>query len=110
MNIDINISVYLFKEGDNVIAYCPSLDLSGYGATQKQAKDSFTIVLKEYLDYGLQQGTLTKDLLNHGWTFNGKITNEPKINQMLQHNTTFKSILQLPKYTKFSKRIANLMI
>lgn len=45
----------LFKEGDNVIAYCPSLNLSDYGATQKQAKDSFAIVFKRI--FGLQFAT-----------------------------------------------------
>ena len=34
-DISIRVSVYTFREGDNVIAYCPSLDLSGYGRTQK---------------------------------------------------------------------------
>ena len=110
MNIDIDVSVYLFKEDNNVIAYCPSLDLSGYGSTQKEAKNSFGIVLKEYFDYCMQNGTLTEDLQNHGWIVKGNITNEPKVNTLLQRNSTFKSILQMPKYSKFSKRVANLVI
>jgi hypothetical protein len=110
MNLSLNISVYLFKEDSTVIAYCPSLDLSGYGLTSKEAKSSFGIVLQEYLDYGIQHGTLYKDLQDHGWTINNKTTTEPQVNKLLAQNSTFKSVLQMPKYTKFSKRIANLVI
>ena len=67
MNLSLNISVYLFKEDSTVIAYCPSLDLSGYGLTNKEAKDSFGIVLQEYLDYGIQHGTLCGDLWKRGF-------------------------------------------
>ena len=31
--ISISVSVFLFKEENAYIAYCPSLDLSGYDAT-----------------------------------------------------------------------------
>ncbi len=110
MKVSLNISVYLFKEGDNVIAYCPSLDLSGYGTNSKQAKDSFSIVLQEYLDYGIKQGTLTEDLQKHGWTIKDNAGVEPKVNTLLNGNRAFKDILQLPEYTKFSKRIANLKV
>ena len=65
--INIRASVYTFREGDNVIAYCPSRDLSGYGRTQKEAKESFGIVKKDYLDYYSSEGTLHEDLLRHGW-------------------------------------------
>lgn len=34
MNLSLNISVHLFKEDSTVIAYGPSLDLSGYGLTR----------------------------------------------------------------------------
>ena len=66
-DISIRVSVYTFREGDNVIAYCPSLDLSGYGRTQKEAKESFGIVMKDYLDYCTSEGTLHEDLISHGW-------------------------------------------
>ncbi len=32
----------------NYVAYSPALDLSGYGKTEEEARDSFNIVLKEY--------------------------------------------------------------
>ena len=35
-NVEINVSLFVFKEGDTYIAYCPSLDLSGYDMTEDQ--------------------------------------------------------------------------
>ena len=68
--INSELAIFLFKEDDNFIAYSPALDLSGYGKTEEEARDSFNIVLKEYFDYAINEGTLYKDLKEHGW--NGK--------------------------------------
>ena len=31
--MEVSLSVYVFKENDVFVAYCPSLDLSGYDRT-----------------------------------------------------------------------------
>ena len=61
------LSLFMFKEGDVFHAYCPELDLVGYDYTEEDAKKSFEYVLKDYLDYTIQNGTLEQDLINHGW-------------------------------------------
>lgn len=51
--VSVSVSVAIFKEGDTFIAYCPSLDLSGYDTTEDKARADFEYVLKEWLiDYG----------------------------------------------------------
>ena len=40
-----------FKEGDIHIIYSPSLDISGYGYTEAEAKRSFEIVCGEHLRF-----------------------------------------------------------
>lgn len=47
--ITIRVGVCLFKEDNCYIAYCPSLDLSGYDTTEDKAKDDFEYVLKNWL-------------------------------------------------------------
>ena len=64
--INSELAIFLFKEDDNFIAYSPALDLSGYGKTEEEARNSFNIVLKEYFDYAINEGTLYKDLKEHG--------------------------------------------
>ena len=63
--INSELAIFLFKEDDNFIAYSPALDLSGYGKTEEEARDSFNIVLKEYFDYAINEETLYKDLIHH---------------------------------------------
>lgn len=68
----MNVSVFVYKDleypnGDMYIAYCPELDLVGYDTTEGKAKKDFRVVLSEYLEYALQNGTLEADLISHGW-------------------------------------------
>lgn len=67
-NITVNVPVLLFKEGNAHIIYCPALDLSGSGNTESEAKESFVIVVTEFLNYTTHKGTLWTDLKNLGWT------------------------------------------
>ena len=63
--IFIKLSVYVFKEDNAYISYCPSLDLSGCGNDINEAKDSMEKTLMIYFDYALNKNTLLKDLRNH---------------------------------------------
>ena len=66
-NVKISVSVFLFKEGEVYIAYCPSLDLSGYDVTEENAKVDFEYMLKDWLKTQSVNKTLVKDLIEHGW-------------------------------------------
>lgn len=73
-NISVEVSVFVYKDkdypnGDMFIAYCPELDLSGYDTTNRKARKSFECVLRDYLDYAIENGTLEADLLGHGWEY-----------------------------------------
>ncbi len=65
--IDVSVSVFLFQEGNTCIAYCPSLDLSGYDLTEDRAKADFEYMLREWMKEQTANGTLGKDLIRHGW-------------------------------------------
>ena len=65
--ISVMLGVYLFKEDNVFITYCPALDLSGYGYDEREAKLSFAEVMRQYLDYCLHKHTLVKDLQRLGW-------------------------------------------
>ena len=45
--IGMTISVLFFKENDVWIAYCPSLDLSGYDTTEEKAGEDLLYVVKD---------------------------------------------------------------
>ena len=104
-DISLEVSVFVYKDpnypnGDMYIAYCPELDLSGYDRTNRGARKSFQIVLKDYIAYTLENGTLEEDLIEHGWKKlkNGKLA-EPSYNVMLKRSQ-LKTVLGQHRFSK----------
>ena len=65
---DVELDVLMLKEDDYYVAYCPSLDLSTYGKSVKQAQRSFEKNLDIFFEETSRKGTLEKVLLKLGWT------------------------------------------
>lgn len=65
--VGISVSVYLFRDGGAFVAYCPSLDLTGYDLTEDAARRDFEFVLNDWLREQTANGTLRRDLEAHGW-------------------------------------------
>lgn len=104
--LTVILDVYLFMEGDTYIAYSPALDLSGYGTTEQEARQSFSIVLDEYISHGLSHRTLLKDLRAHGWKVRSwaqRKMSAPSFDNMIQNNDLFKDILRNKEYRKISE-------
>ena len=100
--IKVDVSVFLFKEDDVFHAYCPELDLVGYDYTEEGVKKSFEWVLKDYLDYTIENGTLEQDLLSHGWRKykSGKVA-EPTASLLLRRSQ-LKKVLGKREFSKYS--------
>lgn len=101
--IIVKLSIYIFKEDNAYISYCPSLDLSGCGNGIKEAKDSMKETLLLYLDYTISKNTLLRDLRKHGWNVRGikqRKIKAPKFDDLL-HNEEFLDILENKEYQKF---------
>ena len=71
----------LHFEDENKIhfIYSPHLDLTGYGNTMEEAKDSFSIVFEDFVDYTLKKETLSKVLTSLGWELKGLEPRSKKI-------------------------------
>lgn len=98
--ISVSVSVFLFKEGETYIAYCPSLDLSGYDCTEDKAKADFEFMLQEWLKEQMSNGTLQQDLACHGWEVGPYSATEPSVADLLRHNQSAERILSLPEFRK----------
>ena len=59
--------------------YSPHLDLTGYGNTMEEAKDSFSIVFEDFVDYTLKKETLSKVLTSLGCELKGLEPRSKKI-------------------------------
>lgn len=65
----IHVFRYRDKDTRQIVLYSPSLDISGYGATEKKAKEMIDFSLGEYFEYiaSLSTKNLHIELSNLGW-------------------------------------------
>ncbi len=68
-SIFYTLTTLTFKEDDVFVSFCPSLDIAGYGKTQKKAMQSLEFIIKETLDFCRKEKTLKKYLTELGWLF-----------------------------------------
>jgi len=107
--INTKLSLLSFVEDDTHIIYSPALDLSGYGSTEEEAKQSFEIVLSEFIGYCMNKQTLFKELKKLGWDVQeGK--KHPKIkspdwSDLIKCNSELENILENKNFTKFNQDV-----
>jgi hypothetical protein len=92
-----NIIVVLFEEEGSHIAYAPALDLSGYGDTDEEAKASFEVVLKNFLDYTTKKGTIVSELKRLGWQFKGsnfRLVKSPVFDELIDTNQALAKLIE----------------
>lgn len=112
-DVEFSLPIILFKEDGAVICYCPALDLSGYGLTEREAKESFSYVINEYFDYTGKKKTLNADLLRLGWKIKGKKElkmTPPSPTKLLDNNENFKRVFDNFDYKKSTTNIKMPMV
>jgi uncharacterized protein YeeX (DUF496 family) len=79
----------------------PSFDLTGYGNTEEEAKDSLTVVLVEFLSYTLNKNTLFIEMQRLGWQIKNKKNPllAPKMSDLINSNDQLKDIVNSKQYS-----------
>ena len=67
INVEFNLPVSVFREGNSFIAYTPVLDLSTCGKNYKEAKKRFNEAVKIFFEETIKKGTLSEVLQELGW-------------------------------------------
>lgn len=78
------IEFYVFKEGENYIAYCPSLDLSTSAQTFNEAPLNFYEMFQLYVESCVDSKTLQLDLIEHGWRIKKSTIESPKFTTLMR--------------------------
>ena len=98
----VGLSLIEFKEEDVTIIYSPALDLSGYGHSQVEAKNSFSESLHEFFRYTNNKKTLDKVLKKLGWSIKGSKNrpefNPPKDSELVKSNPLYNEIVNKKNY------------
>lgn len=101
--IECTLPLIIFKEDDNIITFCPALDLSGYGFTEEEANHAFEETLSEYFRYTVNKKTLAEDLEKMGWKIRKNLRKPaipPTMDDLLKNNEDFKRIFNTYDFHK----------
>ncbi len=107
--VHVDLPVILFEEDGSQIAYCPALDISGYGNNEDEAKRSFEISLSEFFRYLINKKTVEKEFKRLGWKIkkdNVKKMIPPSMSELLSNNENFSRIFNNFPFRKIDERIA----
>ena len=104
--ITVNLFVILFEDNGSQIAYCPALNVYGYGETEQEARKSFEVCLGEFFDYTIKKKTLVKELEALGWSIKKerKFTAPPFTN-LLGSNKYLRKIMDTKDFKKVNEPI-----
>jgi len=107
-SVNVSLGMYLFKEGESYIVYCPALDLSAYGDSEEHAKKSFADIFAITIKYMLNKNTVKDDLIKHGWQIKSlkqKKIKAPSFETMLKNNESFREILENREYKTYKQHV-----
>jgi predicted RNase H-like HicB family nuclease len=65
--VKATVQVFIIKEGDYYVSYCPALEVSSYAKSSKDAKKRFEEALDIFFEETIKAGTFEKELLKLGW-------------------------------------------
>jgi hypothetical protein len=102
-----DLPVVSYEEDKLQVIYAPSLDVFGYGKTERDAMDSFKIALEEFIRYTTNKKTLTKVLENMGWVVKPKkrMFKAPSLGYLIDENKQFNEIFNHKNFRKFNEQI-----
>ena len=98
-DLNVQLSVLFYEEDGIHYAYCAALDILGYGYTEKEAKDSFEVMVRETLTDAVSNGTLVALLQSCGWNKNQPPTTSNLINSNhelanIVNNKDYKAVIE----------------
>jgi predicted RNase H-like HicB family nuclease len=85
VDVEVNLMLLSFEEDGVYFVYSPELDLNGYGNTEEEARQSLDVVLRNFLEYAIQNDTLTTELVRHGWALSERLV-PPSFNDLVSRN------------------------
>ena len=107
--IETQLSLISFKEDDINIIYSPALDITGYGNTEEEAKNSFNIAMEEFLRYTINKKTFISEMKRLGWKISkskreSRFT-QPYFDHLLRDREYLKDIVRDKEFTKINQNV-----
>ncbi|WP_282043357.1 hypothetical protein [Winogradskyella flava] len=105
--VEFSVSIFLWEEESVFYVYSPALDLTGYGLTKEEARESFETVLEEFVKYTHNKKTIFKELENLGWAVNKrrKRVVSPDFEDLLSENEHFRHLYKSKDLVRDSSNV-----
>lgn len=105
--VEFNVSIFLWEEESIFYVYSPALDLTGYGKSKEEARESFETVMNEFVKYTHNKKTIFQELENLGWAVNKrkKRVVSPDFEDMLSENEHFKHLYKSKDLVRDSSNV-----
>ena len=89
------LDLLFFKEDTIFFVYAPALDITGYGATETEAQQTFVVTLEAFLDFTQKNKTLEGELKRLGWKKDNAVGFQPPfLDEMLQKHAYLSEIVR----------------
>lgn len=107
--VQLSLDLIIFKENNVHVAYCPPLEIYGYGNNEDEAQKSFKISLSEFFRYCPNKNTLRLELKRLGWQLKKskhKPMVPPKITDLLSSNENLSRIYNNHDFMKTATSVS----
>lgn len=105
--INVKLSLIEFEEDGLHFVYSPALDLTGYGKTEEEAKESYNLAMEEFLKYTNNKETVFKELERLGWTISKrKKIIAPSLSTLLKSRSYLEEIFTERDFRKTDETVA----
>jgi hypothetical protein len=108
--VNLGISLFQFEENGVTFIYSPGLDLTGYGKSESEAKESFEISVEEFFKYTMNKRTLDSELRRLGWEV--KMAKKkskfkaPDLSSLISKNDYLQDILNQKQFKKYDHEVS----
>jgi predicted RNase H-like HicB family nuclease len=96
--IKVNLNLVSWYEDGIYYVFAPMLEVTGYGKTESEANESFTITLEETLTYMINKKTIFDEFERLGWMVNRKRlkVQAPSLDEVKETNEEVRNIYSIP--------------
>lgn len=106
VKMSLGVTVLIWDEDGMHYAMSPSLDITGYGKSEADAKASFEVMLQEFVTYTHRKKTIFQELERLGWAVNRKRKRvvAPDMLDMIKENEELKDVIN-KDYRKYERTV-----
>jgi hypothetical protein len=102
----VRLSLIEFEEDGLHFVYSPALDLTGYGKSPIEARESYNCAMEEFLRYTSNKETAHEVLESLGWTITKKKNiSAPSLSELIKNRSYLEEIFTEKQFRKTDETV-----